>query len=72
VWYTKPAARSGGGPRWSPPWTPSVLDEVFVVTRHVPEEEYFTGSGRQDTYRPAMSLAPELPDERSIQERFAP
>jgi len=61
--------------RWAevePAVDPYVLDEVFVVTRHVPEEEYFTGSGRQDTYRPAMSLAPELPDERSIQERFAP
>lgn len=61
--------------RWAevePAVDPYVLDEVFVVTRYVPSEEYFTGSGRQDTYRPAMSLAPELPDERTIQERFAP
>jgi len=61
--------------RWAevePYVDPYVLDEVFVVTRYVPDEAYFTGSGRQDTYRSAMSMAPEQPDERSIQERFAP
>lgn len=61
--------------RWAevePAVDPYVLDEVFVVTRYVPEEEYFTGSGRQDTYRQAMSMAPKVPDDRTIQERFAP
>lgn len=61
--------------RWAevePAVNPYVLDEVFVVTRYVPDEPYFTGSGQQDTYRTAKSLAPALPDERTIQERFAP
>lgn len=61
--------------RWAevePAVDPYVLDEVFVVERYVPEEEYYTGSGRQDAYRAAHSMAPELPDTRTFQERFAP
>lgn len=61
--------------RWAevePAVDPYVLDEVFVVTRYVPEEEFFTGPGTQDSYRTATSLAPAQPDDRTIQERFAP
>ena len=74
---TVSVVRETGGALWryaevEPAVDPYVLDEVFVITRYVPEEEYFTGSGRQDTYRQAMSVAPEQPDERTIQERLAP
>lgn len=61
--------------RWAeiePAVDPYVLDEVFVVKRYVPEQEFFTGSAAPDTYRTATSLAPALPDDRTIQERFAP
>lgn len=61
--------------RWAevePAVDPYVLDEVFVVMRYIPEEEFFTGPGTQDAYRTATSVAPTLPDDRTIQERFAP
>lgn len=61
--------------RWAeiePAVDPYVLDEVFVVKRYVPEQEFFTGSAAPDAYRTATSLAPALPDDRTIQERFAP
>lgn len=61
--------------RWAeiePAVDPYVLDEVFVVRRYVPDQEFFTGSGTPDAYRAATSLAPSLPDDRTIQERFAP
>lgn len=66
-----------GGTLWrsaevEPAVDPYVLDEVFVVRRYVPPEEYFTGSRQPDAYRPVTSVAPELPDDRTFQERFAP
>ncbi|MBL8440040.1 MAG: rod shape-determining protein MreC [Betaproteobacteria bacterium] len=61
--------------RWAevePAVDPYVLDEVFVVKRFLPPEEFFTGSQQQDAYRSATSVAPEVPDDRTFQERFAP
>ncbi len=74
---TVTVVRETGGALWryvelEPAVDPYVLDEVFVVMRYVPEEEFFTGPGTQDAYRSATSLAPSLPDDRPIQERFAP
>ena len=74
---TVTVVRETGGALWrwaevEPAVDPYVLDEVFVVMRYVPEEEFFTGPGTQDAYRSATSLAPALPDDRPIQERFAP
>lgn len=69
--------KEAGGALWryaivEPAVNPYILDEVFVVIRYVPDEEYFTGSGQQDSYRTATSKAPTSPDERTFQERFAP
>lgn len=61
--------------RWAeiePAVDPYVLDEAFVITRSVPEEQFLAGGTHRDTYREATSLAPTSPDERTIQERLAP
>ncbi|MCF6283815.1 MAG: rod shape-determining protein MreC [Candidatus Hydrogenedentes bacterium] len=61
--------------RWAeiiPSVDPYVLDEAYVIMRSVPDEQFLAGGVYRDSYREATSLAPEMPDERPIQERLAP
>ena len=61
--------------RWAeiePAVDPYVLDEAMVVTRYVPDEEVFSSGVPGESYRAAVSVAPESPDERPVQERLAP
>ena len=66
---------SGALWRWAeiePAVDPYVLDEAFVITRAVPDEQFLAADVHRDSYREATSLAPAMPDERPIQERLAP
>lgn len=61
--------------RWAevePAVDPYVLDEAMVITRYIPDEQVLAGGSPRDTYRESTSLAPVMPDERTIQERLAP
>lgn len=51
---------------------PYRLDEVFVVRRALPEARELAGRQAASPLDRPRSVAPEMPDERPIQERYAP
>jgi rod shape-determining protein MreC len=66
---------SGALWRWAeiePAVDPYVLDEAMVVTQYVPGEAILSGGGNALAYREAVSVAPEMPDPRPVQERLSP
>jgi len=69
----------GGGGLWKsasiePVVNPYQLDEVLVILRALEASEYIAGppASLSGTDVPFISKAPEMPDQRSLQERYAP